>query len=119
MLKTVRDNSSFISLLKDYIISASATIIIFYLNLDLTLKSVDGAKNLVSALFGNIVIIPFYIILFLVATCIGLHTFFKSIKILKNADKMIIKIMSSIILILTIAMLIILIFLTLQLFGVI
>lgn len=86
-----------------YVISSVSSIIIFFLNKDFVKPSGTDAVTQLGYGLSKIIIIPLYIILFLVAISLALSSFFTSIGLIKSNSKTI-KAISIIMLILVLAL---------------
>lgn len=97
-----------------YILSSASSIIIWNLNSDFvkTATSADMATKLGTG-FSKIILIPLYIILFLVAISLGLSSFITSIKLTKTQSKTI-KVISIIMILLTLALLGFVVYISIQ-----
>lgn len=87
-----------------YVISSVSSIIIFFLNKDFVKPGGTDAVTQLGYGLSKIIIIPLYIILFLVAISLALSSFFTSIGLTKAESKTV-KVISIIMIILTLALL--------------
>ncbi|MGN1208292.1 MAG: hypothetical protein ACI4TI_02385 [Christensenellales bacterium] len=86
-----------------YVLSSVSSIIIWNLNANLISNSSADAMTQLGLGLSKVILIPLYIILYLVAITMGLSSFFTSIKLIQ-ADSKAIKVISIIMLLLSLAL---------------
>lgn len=96
-----------------YILSSASSIIIWVLNAKLVVDSSMDAAAQISLAFEKIFIIPLYIILYIVAITLSLGSFFNSIKLIKEESKLV-KVISIIMLLLSLALIGFVIYISIQ-----